>query len=56
MQIKKVRSFFDNKIEADIAEKVIREEITIENTNGVDLDAMIDDIVEKINISRGIAY
>ena len=54
--IKRVRSFFDNKIEADIAEKVIREEITIENTNGVDLDAMIDDIVEKINISRGIAY
>jgi len=54
--IKRVRSFFDNKIEADIAEKVIREEITVENADSVDIDAMINEIAEKININRGIAY
>ena len=54
--VKKVKTYFKSKEEGKIAEKVIRENVTVDNVESLDIDAMINEIAEKVNISRGIAY
>ena len=54
--VKKVKTYFKSKEEGKIAEKVIRENVTVNNVESLDIDAMINEIAEKVNISRGIAY
>ena len=54
--IKKVKTYFKSKEEGKIAEEVIKENVTIDNIESLDLDAMIDEVAKRVNTNRGIAY
>ena len=45
-----------NSEEKKIVADVLTEYVKVDNIDTVDLDSMINDLVEKLNISRGIAY
>ena len=54
--VKEVKSYFKSKKEGKIAEEVIRENVTVDNIESLDIDAMINEIAEKVNLDRGKAY
>tara|TARA_R100000329_G_scaffold151132_1_gene146041 strand:+ start:656 stop:6319 length:5664 start_codon:yes stop_codon:yes gene_type:complete len=54
--IKKVKTYFKSAEEGKIAEEVIKENVTINNIESLDLDAMIDEVAKRVNTNRGIAY
>lgn len=54
--IKKVKTYFKSAEEGKIAEEVIKENVTIDNIESLDLDAMIDEVAKRVNTNRGIAY
>ena len=54
--VKEVKTYFKSKEEGKIAEEVIRENVTVDNIESLDLDTMIDEVAEKVNIDRGKAY